>query len=216
MNRRNAILATGCLAGLCACMHGCNLIAWAAQPDRNGTHTVEAEYEGLKGKSVAVVVSADRSIQSEFPTIVEEITARTNARLAKFGVAASYADTKELLGYLYNRPQWTLKPLGELAKELQVDRLIYVELREFRLHEAGNHWTWDGAASGVVAIIEADSPTPDEFTFQKPVSVHFPDIQGQGPAQIEGVLVQSELLVRFVDRAAWLMFRHEEPNEPKY
>ena len=217
MNRaiRNLLMASVASVSIMA-LTGCIAFGFAELNRREGMHSVEPEYEGLRGKSVAVVVNADRRIQSEFPTAVEQITARINQRLTESGAAKSHSDTTELLSFLYNRPQWTTKPLGELAKELKVDRIVYVELREFRLHETGNSWTWDGAVSGVVAVIEADSDTPDEYAFQRPISVSYPDSPGQGPAQMNGRDVASVLLKRFVDRAAWPFYKHDEDNEPKY
>ncbi len=217
MTRSIRTLLFACTCGVAvATLTGCYAFGLAELERREGTHPVETEYEGLQGKSVAVVVNADRKIQSEFPTVVEQITARVNERLSKNGAARSHSDTTELLSFLYNRPQWTTKPLGELAKELKVERIVYIELREFRLHEPGNSWTWDGAVSGVVAVIEADSDAPDEYAFQRPISVSFPDSPGLGPAQFNGQDVASVLLKRFVDRAAWPFYKHDEDNEPKY
>ncbi len=212
---RNLLIVCGCSAAA-AILPGCYAFGLAELERREGSHEVETEYEGLKGKSVAVVVNADRRIQSEFPTVVEQITARVNERLSKNGAAKSHSDSTELLSFLYNRPQWATKPLGELAKELKVERIVYIELREFRLHEPGNSWTWDGAVSGIVAVIEADSEAPDEFAYQRPISVTFPDSPGQGPNQMSGQDVASVLLKRFVDRSAWPFYKHEEANEPKY
>lgn len=217
MTRTIRTLFLTCAVGLAtATLTGCYAFGLAELERREGSHPVEIEYEGLQGKAVAVVVNADRRIQSEFPAVVEQITARVNDRLAKHGAAKSHADTTELLSFLYNRPQWTTKPLGELAAELKVERIVYIELREFRLHEPGNSWTWDGAVSGVVAVIEADSDAPDEYAFQRPISISFPDSPGTGPAQLSGQEVASVLLKRFVDRASWPFYKHDEDNESKY
>ena len=97
-----------------------------------------------------------------------------------------------------------------------VDRLIYIDLYEYTLHEPGNSYLWAGAASGSVAVIEADSPYPDEFAFQLPVGVQFPDQMGFGPAELSKQQVSSVLSNRIIDRASWLFYEHEEDYYPEY
>jgi len=197
---------------------GCFIGGMVENARRDGTikRDVEAEYDGLKGKSVAVVVSCDRTILADFPTITNEITTRMHNRLNTAGAAGSHSDTDQLLAYLYNRPGWQTRPLGELAKELKVQRLIFVDLQDFRLREPGNTWLWEGVAAGSVSVVEADGPAPDDFAFSRTIRVTFPDDQGQGPAQLSGQVVASELLRRFCERSTWLFFKHEEEYYIKY
>jgi hypothetical protein len=89
-------------------------------------------------------------------------------------------------------------------------------LVEYRLNEPGNQYLWSGLATGTLDVYEADSPAPDEPAFQKPIRVAFPDKNGLGPNDIPRAGVATELGRRFVDRATWLFFKHEEPYYPKY
>ena len=71
-------------------------------------------------------------------------------------------------------------------------------------------------AAGSVGVIEADSSVPDEFAFEQPVKVQFPDKDGYGPAELATEVVSTELARRFIDRTAWMFYVHEEPYYPKY
>ena len=206
------------LMGGCLPLGGCFIggIVENARKDGSLKRDVEAEYVGLEGKSVAVVVSCNRTILADFPTVTNEITTRMHMRLNAAGAAASHSNSDELLAYLYNRPGWQTRPLSELAKELKVQRLIYIDIQDFRLREPGNTWLWDGEVSGSVNVIEADGPAPDDYAFSRSVRVTFPDDQGQGPAQLSGQVVASELLRRFCERTSWLFFKHEEEYYIKY
>jgi hypothetical protein len=199
-------------------MSGCFIGGMVENARRDGSlkRDVEAEYDGLAGKSVAVVVSCDRAVLADFPTITNEVTTRLHNRLREAGAAGSHSNTDELLAYLYNRPGWQTRPLSELAKELKVERLIFVDLQEFRLREPGNTWLWEGVAAGSVNVVEADGAAPDDFAFSRTVRVTFPDDQGTGPAQLSGQVVASELLRRFCERSAWQFFKHEEEYYIKY
>lgn len=186
---------------------------------RSSTKTVEPEYAGLTGKKWAVIVSVDRVIQGEHPDLVLYMTEQMTSRISKANdtvAAAGYIPSDKLLSYLWDHPAWVTKPRGDLAKELGVDRLIVVEILEYRLNDPGNQYLWAGIASGTVGVIEADSPAPDEYAFQKSVRVKFPDNQGTTQAEMPTQMVNSVLAQRFVDRASWLFYRHEEPYYPKY
>ncbi|MBX3362763.1 MAG: hypothetical protein KF705_15170 [Phycisphaeraceae bacterium] len=177
---------------------------------------VKAEYTGLVGKSYAVVVAADRSVQSEYPTLVTDLTARINDRLWTNSGAAAGVPAQELLRYLYENPSWTARPYSELAATLGVERLVVIDLNEFRLNDPGNRYLWDGVAAGAVSVIEADGSVPDEFVFQRAIRVGFPDVTGVEQEQFTARQIASVLIARFVNRAAWLFYDHEEEAQIKY
>jgi len=200
---------------------GCQLIGGMAESARrSGSSDVRNEYDGLEGKSFAVVVAADRSIQMEHPGLVEYLTNQITARLAESTNkprAGGYVPPKQVLKLLYDNPALTLRPKSEIAKRLGgVERLVWVDLFEYRLHDAGNQYEWDGAAAGTVAVVEIDGPLPDDFAWEKGVNVKFPGKTGLGPGQMDRSLVTSALAKRFTDRASWLFYDHEEPNEIEY
>jgi hypothetical protein len=186
---------------------------------RSSTRAVESEYRELAGRNWAVVVAADRAIQGEFPDIVPYLTAKITERLVQqqdeVG-AQGYVPADRVLLFQYQNPRWVAMPYSELARALKVDRLIFVELQEYRLNEPGNQYIWSGLATGTVGVVEADGPLPDEFSFSKTISVSFPDKAGVGQNDMSNPVVATALASRFVDRASWLFYTHQEPYYPKY
>lgn len=209
---------------LCLCLGalaGCQLVGGAIENyKKDSTHEVKAEYRGLEGRSFAVVVAADRSIQSDHPSLVDYMTAKVTERLSSgtiTPVAGGYVPAADVLRYLYDNPAWTTRPMAEVARGLGgVDRIVFIELTEYQLREPGNTYEWDGVASGTLAVLELDSPTPEQFAFQKSLSVRFPDGKGYGPDQLSASTVMTELARRFVDRATWPLYDHPEPYYPTY
>lgn len=198
------------------CQLGALIGGVAESYKRGSTHAVPAAYPGLGGKSFAVLVVADRSIDASYPGVVQLLTTKITERLHEFGGANGYVESADMMAFIYNNPRWAVRPRIELAKELGVDRLVVVELQEYRLHDPGNQYLWDGAAIGTVGVIESDSATPENYTFEKLVSVKFPDKQGTGPQEFGQSLVMAALDKRFTDRATWLFYEHEEPYYPEY
>ncbi len=217
------LAAAAILAGAAAIVGGCaagQLVGgMLSSYERTGSRDVEAKYRGLAGKNFAVVVHADRIIQADFPEVVGDLTitiARRLADPANAVGAAGYVPGDRVLQYQYNNPRWVVMSWRELAEEMGVERLIVVELTEFRLSDPGNQYTWAGVASGIVRVVETDGPSGDIPVLQEPITVRFPDQDGYGPMQIPASGIRLALCKRFVDRASWLFYDHQEPNAIKY
>ncbi|HED53020.1 MAG TPA: hypothetical protein ENJ00_02310 [Phycisphaerales bacterium] len=196
---------------------GCSIVGWGfmayEEYRKSGTHIEKAAYTGLKDKNFAVLVSADRMIQANYPEIVPQLTVAISDRLAENVGAAGWVPGKVMLAYQYDHPEWTSRSYGELADELGVQRLIVVDLQEFRLNDPGNRHLWDGVAAATVIVIEADGPFPDDAAHEHFVHVTFPDSGGYGPEDFSRVEVISVLKSRFVSRATWPFYDAEIPND---
>lgn len=182
----------------------------------NSTRSVPAEYTGLQGKSFAVVVAADRSIQAQNPELVPLLVTRISERLRAESGASGYVPPGVMVTFMNQRPRWIAMTHSELAEELGVDRLVHVDLHEFRLNEPGNRYVWEGVAAASVGVAEMDSFAPDEFAFRREVRVGFPDGKGFTSSDFGGDLVKSRLINRITDRVTWLFYTHDEPYYPTY
>lgn len=199
------------------CAIGALFGGMAQSYNETASHTVEAEYTGLQGKSYAVIVAADRSIEADFPGLVAELTTRIDARLRASAGSLGHVPATQVLSYIYNTPGWPARSREELAKDLGgPDRLVYLDLTEFRLNDPGNAYLWNGAAVGNVGVFEMDGPLPEDYAYEKTVAIRFPDKEGFGPTDFSREQVVSVLLKRFVDRASWLFYDHEEKIMPDY
>ena len=215
-----AAAATAVLCAMSLGTGGCAIFGFAAyvaeNAQRTGSTTYPAEYEGLEGKSYAVVVEADRAIQSEHDGTVERITSVANTMIHDNAGAANYIPTQRILGYMFEHPSWRALTRGELASRLGVERLIVIELREYQHHAPGNPYVWDGLASADVLVYEADSGIPDSPSFQRSIRVTFPDRSQMLRETMPETVVASELTNRVARRAAWLFYEHDEPNSIEY
>lgn len=208
--------AAATLATLTACFVPAAIGGMAESYQRTGSTTYPAQYDGLVGKSFAVVTSSSRMIEAEHPGLSARITQRVNDRLIQNANPGYAIPSRDLLMVLYNTPQWTAMTRADVAGMLGVDRLVVIEIIEYRIQEPGNQYTWDGAISGIVSVFEADSAIPDDPMFEKAIRISFPDSPGFTSTDIPEAAVTTELSNRFVNRAAWLFYEHEEPNVIPY
>jgi len=198
------------------CIIGAAIGGMAESYKRTGTSEVEAQYTGLVDHSFAVVVSADRLIEGNNPGIAARINQRVNDRIIQNAGVSFAIPSTDLLTVLYNTPQWPAMPRGEVASMLGVERLIVVEIIEYRLNEPGNKYVWDGSASCMVSVYESDSGFPDDPIFEKAIRVAFPDSSGLMRTEIPEAAVNTELANRLTNRIAWLFYTHEESNVIPY
>ncbi len=205
-------------------MSGCQAVALAGVMadtfEKTGSHKVYPEYEGLRGKTFAVVIAADRVVQGNDPRLVVRLTNGITRKLAEskdVHGSVGYVPGPRVLELQYNKPRWTTWSYSRLADEFGVDRLIYVELGEYRLGEPGNAHLWNAVASAHVGVVEADAEgAGDSFSYTKDVRVTFPDESGVTTTERNRGYIQANLEERLADRVAWLFFEHEEPNKIKY
>lgn len=218
---RLAVIVAGLLATLAAA--GCNIVAAAGlvaeNYKRSSTHAVAAEYTGLTDQSVAVIVTGDRSLQGSQPTLFTRMTSRITERFIEnrqlTGITG-FVPPLMLMEFQISNPSWVAWGYDRLAEELGVQRLVVVEMYEYRLTEVGNQYIWDAMAAARVGVIETDSATPGEFIYRKEIQVRFPDEKGVSPDDFPMQQVQANLDKRLVDRVSWLFYEHQEPYYPDY
>ena len=201
-----ALVASGCVAGAIG--------ALGEQIERGKKLDVPAEYDGLEDRSVAVIVNADYATLVEHPEVVGQITANVAVRIARHVKGVTVLPPGEVLEWQYRTPQWRALAYGEIATELGVERLVYIDLYEYRLNPVGNSYLWDGVAGANLGVIEADGLAPDEFVYTRNIVERFPDQEGVGREAARREDIARGLLTLFVQRASWLFYRHIEDKYP--
>jgi len=176
----------------------------------SSTHTIPLDFDGLQGKSFAVMVAADRRIQSTDPSLVAKLTTAITARLIDNAGASGVVPPQSILELQYSTPGWAAMDYQQICETLGCDMLIIVDLYEYRLNEPGNAYLWDGRATGQVGVIEAGSALGDDYIYSTTVSVGYPDGTGYGPTDMPLAAVSQRLQQRVIDRVSWLFFDHEE------
>jgi hypothetical protein len=106
-------------------------------------------------------------------------------------------------------------PPGEVAMELDVERVVMIDIYEYRLNPPGNAWLWEGVAAANVTIIESDGIDPDAPAEEFNVSVGFPEDEGISRDMATANDIELGLQKLFVDKVAWLFYDHIEAKYPK-
>ena len=163
--RRSCRIAAALMvsAGACAA-GGCQLLGFLVYTVQENTpKKVAGQYDGLPGQDFTVVVRADRAILADFPGVadlisinVNELPSATLPESKGTGGTTGYIPPSTQLQWLANHPRWRAMMPAELGKELNVSRLVVIDIFSLQLHDAGNRFVWKGGAAGTVRVFAVD------------------------------------------------------------
>jgi hypothetical protein len=211
ISRRDAIRAS---LGLCAAttLTGCEaagIIAHVVTPETKTLH-VKAEYRGLENQKVAVLVDANPSLLFEQPLAQREVCEWVSEKLAANVPGIQVIAAKQVVDFQNRNLYWNTATYSELARRLGVNRLLLIELTDYRLHEPGNVNIWRGVIAGSVAVAEADGPRPDDLVYDAPVMVAYPPDKPMGVLNADQRTIRFGTLDLFALAAAGKFYDHDE------
>ena len=172
------------------------------------------EYEGLEHRTVAVLVDSDLALRYERPKLVPELAVNISRSIAKHIPGIKVLPPQHVLQWQYQTPEWNLLPRGEVAQQLGVERVLWVDLQIFRLHPQGNTWIWEGVVEAEIGIVEEGGFDPDDFVDAWRISAVFPDVNSLDRDSASEQSIRMGLEANFIKRTAWLFYTHLEPKHP--
>jgi len=171
-------------------------------------------YDGLEHHSVAVLVDAPLDLQYTKPELLDQVAGGLMSRLQEHVPNIKMLHPMQVRNWQFTTPQWNAMAFGEMVEELGVDRIVLVDIQEFRLHPRGNQWLWEGVCRASIGVIERDGYDTDSFADLWEVSSQFPDIEGLDRDSATEWEVQTGLLSEFIKQTSYLFYTHIEPKHP--
>lgn len=171
-------------------------------------------YDGLEHHSVAVLVDAPLDLQYTKPELLDQVAGGMMSRLQEHVPNIKMLHPMQVRNWQFTTPQWNAMAFGEMVQELGVDRIVLVDIQEFRLHPRGNRWLWEGVCRASVGVIERDGYDTDSFADLWEVSSQFPDIESLDRDSATEWEVQTGLLSEFIKQTSYLFYTHIEPKHP--
>ena len=195
------------LLALAATQGGCWLAATAFGGEK--TYVVEPQYTGLRGESLAVLVAADEYLLFTQPRAPQILSRAISNEIAAHVAGVRVANPQQVAAFQARNPYWTTTPYTDLIQRLEVDRLIIVDLAEYRLHEPGNKHVWRGVIAAGVSVAEAERPDPDQLAFSTTVRASFPEGREIGLVNADTETVELATLKLFARRVGRLFYEHK-------
>lgn len=215
--RRKILTGSAILIGLLV-VPGCALVHLAGGMAQNAEYQklveVLAQYGDLENRTVAVVVNSDLATLYEHPQLSRKIAGGLSLRLQKYVPGIRVVNPDAVLSWQFNTTQWNAMPYGDIPIALGVERVVYVDLYEYRLHPRGNSLMMEGVCAASLGIIERAYIDPDNFSQVMDVTTTFPKLSNVTRDEISEQQVEFGLLSLFIRDSAWLFHQHVEPKYP--
>ena len=189
---------------------GCNAMRWMSTPlwPDYDEYDVEAQYRGLEGKTVAVMVAAHEHILFRHPKASIDVCRAISQRLVENLGTVTVVDPKQVISYQDNNPYWDRIPYDKLIARMGVQRIVLIELDDYRTHEPGNAHIWHGRISANVGVIADDAEDPDGFVFYTSVAAQFPEESKVGVVDSDASRIRLGMHTIFSRDAAGLFYDH--------
>jgi len=191
---------------------GCNLMGWMAHAvhgDKQPSSVRTAEYRGLEGKSIAVLVNASPNTAYSHPYAQAAIRQSVSGRLLQDMPSVQVVDPRQLQQFQNDNPYWSTLPNNELARRLHVDRIIYIDLSRYQTHEPGNAFLWQGVISANVGVAEVEAADPSSFVFSTTLEARYPQSRSVGVVDSDDATIQLGMISRFSRALVNLFHDHE-------
>lgn len=193
-------------------LSGCEVVGapFAAFSPKSQPQPVAAQYTDLVNRKVAVLVRLDEVTAYRFPHATRGITNAMTRTIAQNVEGVTIVPASRILAYQEKNPYWSAVPPGRLITSLDVDRLVVVDVAEYRTQDPGNQYLWRGVIEALIAVYEAESEDPDNKAFEQRVRAEWPEGTTVGLTEGDDATMQAAALSTFTLRGAGLFYDHEE------
>lgn len=206
---RQSRMTTGTIACLVV---GVLLLVGCETPGARKPIDVEASYLGLNNRSVAVLVSTSDHIDFKHPDARRLITEEIARRIMINVPGVKVTDPTQIIAWQAKDENryWAARPPSAMVRHFAVDRLVLVEIGEYRTHDPGDKYVLRGIVSATVNIYEAETGNPDNPSAMFPKNVMYPGPKESkiGRVGISEKEVEFKTQVRFCEETAGLFFDH--------
>ena len=164
-------------------LSGCTALGAIASKVKGPT-VVKPAYTRLKGQTVAVMAWADRDLRIEHSALQLDVSQGVYQKLrksqgrgaeelagAKFPRAAA---PDAMVRFLYDNPRYDTDSIPEIAPQLGVNRLIYLEVEDFSTHPEEVPELFRGQLSALLRVIEVAPDGQAKVAYQDRVDAVWP------------------------------------------
>jgi hypothetical protein len=203
--------AAALLAWMMIVPAGCNwlrgiMVLTSPEP----TQHVEAEFDGLAGKRVVIVVEAEMETLFDFPRIQREAAEQIAYYLTQHVPKVKPIPPREVADYRERGYRTEYQPSHEIGEHFQADYVLRAELLTFATREEASGSLYRGRADVALALYDVRAATPTDAVWSGRVKVSYPPSGPLGLGQITEEQVYSRTLHLLGERVAQKFFDHDE------
>jgi len=207
-----AMLSVALLSGGCGSDLG---RLWAYYLFGGNQRSVEAEFEGLEDKKVAVVIYTDQRTQYEFPDLNLTLSSAISGRIEDNVDGVEIIPPTKIARFQDENIYWDEMDKTELGKALGADYIVFVPLEEFSTRLPDSAYLYRGRVTCQPTVHDVSKPLRQSrvHEFEK-IRVVYPEHEPAGLATDNDRQIRAKTEQIFADRVAWKFYDHDEEIKP--
>ena len=177
------------------------------------TKKVKAEFKGLKGHRVAVVIYADERVQLDYPNVRMTLGAQIVHQLRENVKKIRVLNPLAVARYQDENLYWDTQDKKKTANDLDVDYVLIVSLLEFSTRAAGQMNAYQGRIGAEVKLYSASKEEGQNCDWETEdlLEVIYPDLPQYSPRSEP--IIRRDTEWRFADMLAKKFYNHKVPVE---
>ena len=189
---------------------GCNLLEWPVYVIFGQRHEkIKAEYTGLNGHKTAIVVATGPGVDFEYPEAKLNVALATAVTVRGEINDVEFVEQEKVERFQMVNLDWPAMSMSEIAKQLNVDRILYIDLYQFTLYEQRSVQLLRGRVRATLQIYETDSPFPNRVVYQSEIATLYPE-HGPVPSSPAAMhKLQTETIIIFAQTLARKFYDHK-------
>ena len=191
-------------------LSGCWLFA---ADERVRGKPIAAEYLGLEGKSVAIIVYTERTLTNEFPAAREEISGHIAREMHQNMLKTRLLDPKEVIAWQDETINWFGLSEKDLAKHFGVDRIVWIELLSYTARPNGAYGDLQGNIKATAKVFEADG-SENAPIWRGEYDISWPKDGPLDSNRSNELTVRKRLLSIFAERLVGCFYDHRSIDKP--
>jgi len=194
---------------------GCDAARYGAYllAPSGSTVKVPAEFPGLAGRSVAVVVYADMSVQYEYPYARLEVSMVVASELKQHVPDLRVVSPRRVIAYQDQNIHWQSMDRTRLGRLLGADNVLYISLDEYSMREPGSLNLFRGRIRAQAMVYDCSKPERSACIWRdNELSVLYPANAPTGEPGQDDLKIRYQTEKIFAEMLVKKFYDHEVPK----
>jgi len=173
---------------------------------------VKADFDGLSGKTVAVVVYTDLRTQYEYPDLNLTLSSAICGQLKDNVKKIKLVPAERIVRYQDENIYWPEMEKTELGKAFGADCVLFVPLEEFATRLPDSSYLYRGRVTCEPSVYDVSKPPREARVYKstEKIRVLYPENEPAGMVNENDRQIRTRTEALFAERVAWKFYDHEE------
>jgi hypothetical protein len=187
------------LSAVC-CLGGCSFISglfgWGGENASQG-RTIASQFDGLKNKSLGIVIYAPSATLHEYTGTREELTYFITAQMQLHLPTTHLLARDEVITWQNEHLNWTAITPRDIGRHFSVERVLYVELLDYSTRKVIERGNMQGHIRAQCKIVNAEDSGTDAPEWTGLIDVSWPPDGPLDPTQTNDSAIRQRVLESF-------------------